>query len=324
MIKLADLISIDDQYQADAAIADCIGDRYLYSNNHLFRRVRNQFLSCGFRYSGEASALKWDYDAGPFFMLQALLADGALPYRNNIGVLRRVVARNPKLELSANSLISQVKGNYLLHESAHFIAHRTLPFFSCASTSADERLQFVLSSLAAEAYANVTEQLAHCCAERRLHVLFLNMNSYMQFTEDKRKLLAHAVQLFGERPLFRFAFLCLLHANSHAEPPADTLIHDWSDLAFPEAELTQIQYHVLAMLALTSFTLRSAFRDETSRMFFRVLDCEDEFISCSRQQFRRAELHAIGISKWMSDLGSTVFDDNENPSQLNESYAVSS
>lgn len=323
MLKLADFLSIDDQYQADAAIADCVGDRYLYSNNSLFRRVRDCFLSCGFRYSCEASALKQDYDAGPFFMLQDLLAEGILPYRKNIGVLRRVVARNPELELSPNLLLSQLTSNYLLHESAHFIAHRTLPVFSSASTRTEERFQFVLCALAAEAFANVTEQFTHCSAEKRLHVLFLGLNSYIQFTEEKRRLLAHAVHLFGERPLFRFGFLCMLYANSHAEPPSDTLIHDWTKLAFPEPELSDIHCRLLAILASTSFTLRAAFRDETTRMFFRVFNCEDEFIRCSRQQFCLTELHSLGISKWMTDLSTTVFHANENLPQFNESYAVS-
>lgn len=313
MLNLSTLLWVDDQYPADAALADCLGDRYLYSTNQIFFRVRNTSRSLGITYSAAADRLWRDYHSAPLLVLHDILASGVIPYKDNSATLRRVASRNPDLTLPASALLMQVGRNYLLHESCHCISDRLLPPAADEMRSDEQRFYFVFRAICCEAFANVVERLAQIYADASTHLLFLTLNSYVDYTAEQRALLKDCVSFFGLEAIFQFGYLAFLHANMRndvlGEPSLAAFIHT----VFGNRELTLPERAFLKTLAHNVFTLQRGFREETSVLFFRMFGCEKEYRQCQDLDLTAQAIAYLGIPDSASLLAKALFKNEAAP-----------
>jgi hypothetical protein len=306
-MKLAHLVWIDDQYSSDIAQQDCLGDRCLCCTNAMFARMRQLYLGLGFKFTCEASRIWRDYDAAPLFMLEDLLRHRVVPYKDTGNTIRRMVERNPKADLPASSILLHIRRNYLLHESAHCVSHHILSACLIPGPSDSERFQFVLSSMACEAFATAIERIAHAFIKSPIQSLFLHLNSYVEFSLSKRELLREAIGLCGIRHIFRVAFLYLLYLNTHDGPPSEYQIQTFIALASDAVSLSLAERQIINIVCQTVFMLNAGFRDETSELCFRMINCETQFAKCSSLAFTETELLSLGIANWLDMLTNSLF-----------------
>jgi hypothetical protein len=310
MLELANLLWVDSQYGADNAVPECFGDRYLYSNNNLFARIRDVCLSFGYRYTTEATVIWRDYDSAPFFSLQEFINGKVIPCKDNLNTLSRVSLRSPQLAISGDSLLRFVNRNYLLHESAHCISHSILPVVPEPLGSNDQRMEFVLKAVACEAFANVVERMAHAYAEQSAHVLFLDMNSYVTFSAQQRRLLRDSISLLGMTNVFRLGFFTFLYLNTHSDQPSERVIEAVINAAFRSKPLSPVERHIAAILSQAVFTLSRSFREETSSLFFRIFGCEEQYRKSGNITFSEDKIIEIR-EPWIDALAKSVFSDFE-------------
>jgi|GEM_PF-2624997 len=308
MLDLSTFIWIDDQYSNQNALPDSIGDRYLYANNRLFRAVRETFLTLGFRYSSDVSRLWRDYDNASLFVLQDILDEGVVPYRDNLTTLKRVMARNPSLTISENNLLTLVARNYLLHESAHCIAHHLLRNRLSQENEAASEFQFVRDALLCESFANALERLAGALGDADAQRLYYRLNSYVQYSADQMALLLESVALFGLRRIFQLALLAYLHVNLHIEQASQLAVDIFIDTVFSEVMLTRGERDLLGVLVSTTFTLRKEFLVETTPLFFRQFGCETQYAQLRDSAFSDTEMADFGVRQSLEILSCAVVD----------------
>lgn len=306
LTKLATLLWVDSEHRCRNGLSDCLGDSYLYVHNALFTRLRDLSLALEYRYSSEPSRLWRDYSSAPFFLLQDILNTHTIPYVDNTQTLKRVLELNPSFGLPARALLAQVKKNYLLHESAHCVAHALLPkVVAVPQSKASEA--FVLRALICESFANAIERIAGASATSATQLLFFYMNSYVTYTEDDKRSIEAGLYLFGIEKLFRLGFLTYLFVNSHSYCVDQCMVDYLIEAVFLQQRLPIPDKYLAENLVRNVFTLRAEFRAETSAMFFRLFDCELDFLKLNEARFTPEALKDLGVLDQLDCLVSEVF-----------------
>lgn len=125
-VPLELLLRIDNHFPSANALACVLGDRYLYAGSEIFARIRNTVLKDGYSFVERESPLWHDYLAFPLLSLHDIIGQKAIPYFENVSVIRRTVDRQNSIEFPLRFLLSTLKKNYVLHESSHCVAYRLL------------------------------------------------------------------------------------------------------------------------------------------------------------------------------------------------------
>ena len=280
MVKLSSLLWIDEQFAVGCAlgISDSLGDRYLLELNPIFSRLRKLVNSCGARFSSEATASWNDYQNAPLFCLDELLSSGTIPYVTNARTLRRITAITPSVEVSATTLLTLLKKNVILHESAHLCSYRTLKaYFGPCSSKED----FVERALLGESFANMIEQLTTVYADHDMHRLFLSFNSYISRTKADVEILRTSILIVGIQDVMRLGLIVYLYLNSHNTTINADFIHKTLRFTLGHYKLTCAEHTVLEILVDRVFHLNYAFRSETNPLFFSLHSSLVEFRSFS-------------------------------------------
>lgn len=303
-VRLANLLWVDDQYQITNALPDAFGDRYLMSMNSVFSNIRASFHKFGFRYSADGSQLWKNYNVAPLFCLQNMIDEGAVPYTDNVATLRQVLSKSSELATTPVLLVNLVKRNYLLHESAHLVAHEVIQqqgsLVSLLCTT--KRQEFVLKALICEAFANTVETIAAAHADSDTHRFFFLFNSYVEYSLISKPLLRRAALLFDMRCVFRFAFFTFLFQNACGCTPTDLALDCYTDLAFGNKMPSERDRLLLKLLSQKVFQLNVDFVKNTSPIFFRLHGCEDEFRQFGRCRFLTEEIHSLGLVPCLEKL----------------------
>lgn len=308
MLNISTLRSIDDLFPAASGISECLGDRFLYANNQLFRHVRNLFLNEGFQFISDIDERARSYFAAPLVCLQDLLDNGWVPYRNNTAVLSRLVKRSPQFRIGPTSLLSQLAHNHVLHESAHLIANRIL-------SDADKerpltKTDVVLRVLLGESFANAIESLLIAFVGRsQIHRFFLCLNCYMNYTPDlarREKFLQDLIFLFGFRETFEVSLVAYLYTNTHDAGPPEAVAASWLEAIFGQRELSMAETMLLDLVMRNTFVLNQGFRGDTSRTYFSTLQCEEDYGRFSEMPLDSAQLSQLGVWEQVRSLSGVI------------------
>jgi hypothetical protein len=305
LIDLTMLLWVDRQYQSEHSVPGCFGDRYLYANNAPFAAVRNAFLSFGFSYSSQSTRLWQDYYAAPLCSLDRMLQAGVVPYLDNAAVIEQIISRRPGLKIPGRSLLSVVRGNYLLHESAHLIADRLLPPLA-GSFDQEYRMALVARALLCESFANAIERVAAAYAHTGTHILLFNLNSYVHLTDETRALLRTIIELFGMTAVLQLGILAHFHTNTHDTPLPEVLSEAFLSQVLPGRNLSKAERELLKLSIRRIFTITRAFRDDTSALFFALAGCESEYLQFSRDPLDLAGLSRFDILNRSASLVSAI------------------
>lgn len=273
-LSLADLLQLDDQSSHHHAIEEVFGDRYLCAHNALYRGVREHFASSGFRVATTVGPLHEAYGVLPLLCIQQIVETGIVPAISTTATIRRLAAASPSFTMPASFLLSTLRKNYVLHESAHCIAYSVLSPLAAGS----EKRWLVLVYLLCEAYANAVERLAALQATPGAHQLFFGLNS---FVDSQPPALIDSVGVVGFEKVLPLALAIFLRLNrrchwSSRDTAAIVASGSRTGLGHPESI-------ILASLA-GSFAqdLNMTFIMQTTPSFFRFMGLEREYESvCS-------------------------------------------
>jgi hypothetical protein len=286
MFRLRDLLWVDEQFSDSIAVSDCFGDRFLCGRNRVFRGLRKMFLDAGGSYR-EANAfdLGRRYLVAPLLCLEEILTTSTVPYRSNRAAVQALVDRNPQLELLGPSLSSLVTPNYLMHETAHWLS------YAVSHGHAGEGL--VAEAICSEAFANTVERLALIDVKSPADGVFVVMNSYANHLRIA-PVLRTAIAEFGFVQLFSIAMVCYACANISAERPSVDLVVDFLRTS---RLLHKIDEPFITTLVNDVFTLRGAFREETSLVYFRLLGLEESFKSIRSLPLNGEPIARLGLRR---------------------------
>lgn len=279
MIDIAKLIALHDRHSQPHALAHSLGDGYLYSHNKVFANVRDVVLANGFVFSHRHTNLWREYNVLPLLCLQSILAGRVVPYCDNVTPLRAMASRNASLGLTPSVmrfLLGSLRRNYLLHESAHCIAHHVFQQIDARGSHVDKKT-LVLDNLFAESFANATETFATSLLETGAEKFFSNVSSFMAYISDVKEAVWRLGSKYGLRGLFKIICFSYFLANLRYEEVTPAMSDLCVSLSFDGAGLDEDDKEPLAVLFENSLKLNEKFRAETAAIYFGFLGCHDEF-----------------------------------------------
>jgi len=312
-ILLSSLLDTDTR-PSPSALADSLGDQYLYDTNRVFANVRDVAAHFGYRFSARRTKLWRDYQVMPLLTLHRILEGGVIPYADNRTMLVRLAERNPRASMPPFFLVRSIKPNYVMHEAAHCVAsvifsgHDSL--FDPVCRSKNERL--VVQEILAESFANTVETLAVARVPEPLPAVFYALNSYMESSPRIEEILDRAAAVFGEELRFLILLLCYFEANLTPDPPTESTHLGMLEAAgVPLSD--DLDTDLIAGLINIGFRLSRGFRESTTPVYFGLLGCEAEYRALGRDGWLEKERHQELVRRLGGILSSVVSEGLRSP-----------
>jgi hypothetical protein len=268
VLPLRTLLATHDRFSAPHALPRALGDGFLYAFTPPFAAARDLALEYGYEYVEQESELWHDYQAIPLLSLRTILERKAIPYFDNVSVLRRLSESRPDLRLPGRLIYESLKRNHVFHETCHCIAHERLrehPEVFQFLRSADER--FVMDSIMQEASANAAERVLSMLPPSPSYAFFWNLNTYMPYAQKHREFCETLARELSQAQTFELAFFRYLGLN--LQVPKEEL-RDVIAAAAPR----QIGPETLDQMLNKEFTLSETFVNETTRAYFVLYGAE--------------------------------------------------
>jgi hypothetical protein len=284
MIDIAKLIALHDGHSSAHALPHSLGDGYLYTHNKVFANVRDVARAKGFVFSSRHTSLWREYNVLPLLCLQSILDGRVVPYCDNVSPLRAMASRSASLGLPPavlRFLLGNLRRNYLLHESAHCIAHGVLQHIDARGSHVDKKT-VVLDNLFAESFANATETLAASLLETTAEKFFFNVSSFMSYLAAVKDAAWRLGSKYGPSGLFKIICFSYFLANLRFEEVTPEMSDLCVSLSLDGAGLDEDDKQSLAVIYENSLKLNEKFREETAAVYFGFLGCHDEFAALHR------------------------------------------
>ena len=220
IMKLKSILESHHQFNKGNALPDNLGDGYLINHNLIFRNIRTAALKLGVKFTSKRFH---EYDVLPLTQLPKILATNTVPYMPNVAALEEIENAVPgHFELNDTP---PLKANYVLHETAHCVAHQLrLRFWkdpSGKSIEAQKEIAWLI--LFEEAFANASDSLMNSFSDTKIQDDFLMRNTYIYERPNARKNMKTAIKLIGLGGTFKLILISFLYANFQK-----------SKIAFPE------------------------------------------------------------------------------------------
>jgi hypothetical protein len=308
VIKLSRVLEIDAGHSCEIALAGCVGDAYLCSNNRLYRRVREECLGLGYRYTRGGVPLWHDYQVSALLCLPEILRLQLIPYIDNAPLLSHTISRKPDYALTPQLMLQIIRRNYVLHESAHCIAHSVLSSHNFDGLGMSPAQLLVRAALASESFANAVEWLTWSFATTATHAFFFTFCSYVNHTVHKRDLLHEITSEFGFDTIFELAFVAFLALNAGRKPLTAEDASQIVNLVSERRDQADMDLQRLVSVLPEVFTLNVGFVNDTAPAYFRFLNCEAEFRACANGYSGVSSLVPLALLP-LADPLVQVFDD---------------
>lgn len=222
MLPVAELLALHDAHQPEGAVDRCLGDGYLLARNSVHRSIRAVASNLGARYTTEDYC---HYNALRISSMDAILTAGRIPYGDNVTILRELERHRPgRFRLHH---VFQLNRNYLLHESAHFVADRLYRPDGDVPAGTDPELAgtrgMMLGVNLGESFANAVELLARFAIETEIDDRILDQNTNLRVRPEIARALRELVAHVGTRAAFVIVLMGYLHTNMLQALPPDRL-----------------------------------------------------------------------------------------------------
>ena len=178
-----------------------------------------------------------------------------------------------------------MKRNYLFHESCHYIAHcisQEEPYHAGRGISSEGEHKVVIAFLG-EAFATLAERIAWAMAQEPTHILFFNLNSYLDHDMNQHKLLSECIPRVGLARLCDFGMLALFINNLKKRPLNEEELNAFLRYCFT-AEDPKPLVENFTSLVRNVFSIAPAFLEETTPAYFRMVGLEKEFLALSSRE----------------------------------------
>ena len=279
VIDIAKLIALNDGQSRMHGLPNSLGDCFLYTHNRVFANVRDAVRARGFVFSRRHTSLWREYNVIPLLCLQTILDERVMPYCDNVTPLRGAASRSASMGLPPTVmrfLIGNLRRNYLLHESAHCIAHDVLQQIDARGPRIDKKT-LVLDNLFAESFANSTETFAASLLSTTAEKFFFNINSFMSYIPAVKEANWRLGSKYGAHSLFKIICFSYFLANLRFQEVTPEMSEKCVSLSLDAAGLDHDDQQPLDVLFENSLKLNEKFREETASVYFAFLGCSDEF-----------------------------------------------
>lgn len=206
-IPLKEVISLQKKFRPRKSLPQNLGDGFLMQFNPLFRRIREETLKRGFRFTTENVG---NYYSFPLMALDEVISQKKIPFRENFSWLERLEKLAPETFTLTEIKRSEIQLNYLFHESAHCIAHAE--FFGRINRIPQNEIS-LLKILLGESFANAVECFSAIYAEGELGFFFLEANCHFRANARELKALQRAAKKYGNEIIFLLLICAFLYAN---------------------------------------------------------------------------------------------------------------
>lgn len=208
-IPLSELIAVEREFRPHSRLPGNLGDGFLCATNPVFRRIRKDVRRRGYSFSTQ--------DLGGYFSFPLMSLDEAIdarkiPYRKNSGWLEKIEKSAPGRFTLTELKKSELKFNYLFHESAHCIAHDVL-FGGVSVRRAPKNADSLLKIFLGEAFANSVEAFASVFAEGEIGAYFLDANCHFRANEREVRALRNGIRKFGPEATVLALMGAFLYSN---------------------------------------------------------------------------------------------------------------
>lgn len=252
-IPLTEVILAHKQYQSIKCIRHNLGDGFLFETNPIFRTIRERFLAANYSFT---MLDRVNYYSFPLMSLDNILNQKKIPYRNNFIWIEILNEKIPKFTLTELKKC-ELHFNYILHDSAHFVAHEVL-FGKKRMSNVPINKKSLLKILLGEAFANTTECFAALYSEGEISSYFLDANCYFRLSAKEIKLIQKSVEINGFHATFLTLLFSFLYSNYLYTKPSKNIlaqIGTYTKLKNPSVSLMRIP-----------FQLSEIFRSNTTQM----------------------------------------------------------
>jgi hypothetical protein len=203
------LIELQRRCHGPHRLAQSVGDGFLYLQNPFFRRVRDAALRAGFRFSCSDVG---GYYGFPLIHLDTILSRREIPYRPSLSALLHLERLRPGFFTLADLQQNRPAPNYLLHESAHAVAFRTLFGRPVDVAEAFREPSALIRMMLGESFAMTAEYFAACAVSGAPHAWFFSISSYRHRTQ-KKKAVGRLLERYGFEFVGRAVLLSFLYNN---------------------------------------------------------------------------------------------------------------
>lgn len=229
-----------------AGLSNNLGDGYLVTNNSVYRTIRKKSQELKFTFTDKPNP---EYIALPMSQLENILSSKAIPYSNNVDVLKKLNEKIPG-QIEWDHVVDNIKPNYVFHESCHVVARHLVEQLKLKDTS-DIKTKITVMLLE-ESFANTCEFMATADASDETHRLFLEVNSYFTVFDDRTHL-KNAMRDLGFSVVFKFMLMSYLHSNFLNEKLSE-----------------KTPNKTLKSLGKNAFALNPRFRFTTTELYLRL------------------------------------------------------
>jgi len=305
MLPLAEVLALHDAHTPTGALERCLGDGYLIDGSPVFHRIRTTARELGATYTTEDLC---HYNALRFASLEAILASGKIPYCDNVTILRELERHRPgRFRLHH---VFELASNYVLHESAHFIAHRLYPPDGDAPAGPDPDLAAargrILGVNLAESFANATEMVTRLGIETVVDDRILDQNSYMRGRPMIAPAFRELVACIGSRGAFRVLVVGYLHANMLHDKLSEDRLAAVLELAAPGFGNNPDARLLASRVVPACFRLNPGFRQLTQAFYLTYLGIETPIEPLLDFDFLETVLASEPLRRYLTRLADVV------------------
>jgi hypothetical protein len=209
-LTLYRILSAHDSCRHLSELPLVLGDGYLYSNNRVFRNVRDVVKRLGYQFTDQDFC---NYRTIPFMALPEILKQRRIPYQDTVSGLQ-LIERNRPGAVRVSDLDAKLR-NPILHESGHCIAERILPAFQETKGITGLQAQ-VARMLASESFAIIAEVVAWTSCQSLLDRFFFNHSSYISATpwgnwHKNLNFIRECAGIYGYELIFKLVYFSCLH-----------------------------------------------------------------------------------------------------------------
>jgi hypothetical protein len=303
MLPLAELLALHDAHQPEGALDRCLGDGYLLARNSVHRSIRAAACNLGARYTTEDYC---HYNALRISSLDAILTAGRIPYCDNVTILRELERhRTGRFRLHH---VFELNRNYVLHESAHFVADRLYRPDGDVPAGTDPELAvtrgMMLGVNLAESFANAVELVARFAIETEIDDRILDQNTNMRVRPEIAPAFRELVAHVGTRAAFVIVLLGYMHTNMlHDALPPDRLAIVL-ELAECEPDALALAIRVLP----ACFKLNAGFRQLTQAFYLTYRGIETPLDQLVAFDFLSTILGSDRLRRFIARLAEVIDD----------------
>ncbi|NDL00809.1 hypothetical protein [Photorhabdus bodei] len=239
-------------------------DSVLYTENSVFRNIRNKTIELGYRFNCKPDALWLQYRSFSLMSLTDILAQKSVPFCDNVSFLEKTVERGLNFNVDLAFLTTGMTRNPLFHESCHCVADNVL-FRNTLGVSTEEQ---AIRYLFAEAYCFCLFQFCGLEAKSKESLIGCIINDIAILTPELNAF-RQALQRFGQHNTMMIYMISHMLCMSQVvmRDVNHQLLSQYTDMAY-----TSENEELINKLISMGYSILPSFSTTVQAIFYTFVD----------------------------------------------------